>query len=344
MANLLTSTRNYVYESALAFGEGWNEFWLRPRDPANLGRLRIGVGLLVLVWLLSFAPDLGTLFSFDGLLPTAGVTDWEQDTVFREQFAFSDSSRRGLSPSPRLSILALSEASGELWTALIACAVVVALFTAGVFTRITGVLALVAFLSFVNRAPLLCGPFEAVAAMLMFYLALSPCGATHSFDRWRALRKGSVAADPANVPATISSWRHAPPRWSATVTLRLIQVHLCAIYVFMALAQWGGGGGETPWATGDAIWLLAARPTAGLSFRWLASAPVLIDLWTHGMWIFEFAFPLAIWARRARPALLVLAALVWLAFGCLTGQFAFCLLMIVATWAFWPERQVAAAV
>ncbi|MDA7979011.1 MAG: hypothetical protein MPJ50_09620 [Pirellulales bacterium] len=332
---MISSLQNYVRDTAYAFGESWNEFWLRPANPRPLAYLRIGVGLLLLYWFLTFFPDLTTLFGSNGLLTVDGVTQWER-TVFAQRLPFSDAYRQGMGPSVNMSVLAFCESSTDLWVATSVAMLATISLVSGVYTRFSCVLTLVMFLSFVNRAPLLCGPFEAVAAMLLFYLALSPCGAVCSFDRWRQLRKSPpLESDP--YARTLC---HAPPRWSATVTQRLIQVHLCAIYLFMALAQWGGGGGETPWATGEAIWLLAARPTSGLGFGWLANAPVLIDFWTHGMWVFELIFPLLIWTKRVRPALLFLAGCVWLSFAMLTGMFAFCLLMIVAGLAFWPGASV----
>ncbi len=333
---MISTATGYIRESAIAFGEAWNEFWLRPSSARPLAALRIGVGVLLLYWFVTFAPDLTTLFSADGLLPSGSVDQWEQtgwgSTEAQQQLAFGDAYRRAQATSENMSVLALCDAPVELWTAWGVGVLAAILLIAGCFSRISAWIAWAMFLSFVNRAPMLSGPFEAVAAMLLFYLALAPCGLVCSFDRWRALRKPRTTIE----AAEFNSVCHAPPRWSATVTLRLIQVHLCAIYVLMALAQWGGGGGETPWATGEAIWLLAARPSSGLGFGWLASAPVLVDLWTHGMWLFTFTFPLLIWAKRARPALIVLAGVVWFAFALLTGMYAFCLLMTVAGLAFWP--------
>ncbi len=327
---MISAVQSYLKETALAFGSAWNEFWLRPSSPRRLAMLRIAVGLLTLLWFISFAADLTTLFGPEGLLPVEGVEQWEETTDDQGFYFFADGARRVTGPSPQMSVLALCNSATDLWMTWGIAVAATLLFTAGVFTRISSVGTLVMFLSFINRAPMLSGPYEAVAAMLLVYLTLAPGGAALSFDRWRRLRKLEEADQD-----ELGLW-DAPPHWSATVTLRLIQVHICAIYLLMALAQWGGGGGETPWATGQAAWLIGARPSAGLGFQWLASTPILIDFWTHGMWLFEFAFPLLIWVKRARPLLIVLATLVWLAFAALSGLFGFSLLMIVASFAFWP--------
>src|SRR5205814_8192909 len=88
----------------------------------------------------------------------------------------------------------------------------VAAFVVGLFTRVTVVLTLVTFLSYYHRGPVLSSVTEPVVAFLLFYLCLGPCGAVLSVDAWRRRRA-------AGRPIVI------PPMFTATVALRLIQVH-----------------------------------------------------------------------------------------------------------------------
>src|SRR5437899_1603594 len=46
----------------------WNRFWFEPRSTATLAVVRIAVGLVVLLWGISVAPDVRTFFSGDGVL------------------------------------------------------------------------------------------------------------------------------------------------------------------------------------------------------------------------------------------------------------------------------------
>ena len=50
--------------------------------------------------------------------------------------------------------------------------------------------------------------------------------------------------------------------------------------------------------------------------------------------LFEFAFPVLIWNRTARPMLIVLAALHWSMLALITSLVPFCVMMFIATLAF----------
>ena len=72
--------------------------------------------------------------------------------------------------------------------------------------------------------------------MLALYLIFGPCGARYSIDRLWRLRRGNT-----EVPASST----------ANLAIRLIQVHMCIIYLFSGIAKMQG----EPWVTGEASWL-----------------------------------------------------------------------------------------
>ncbi len=113
--------------------------------------------------------------------------------------------------------------SSELWAFHLLSLAVLVLFTIGFYTRVTSVLALVVVLSYAHRAIFLTSEFEAVLAFVLLYICLGSSGACLSVDSWRARKKQGVAAPPAS--------------YSATISLRLIQVHLTVVYVMMLLGQ-----------------------------------------------------------------------------------------------------------
>src|SRR3954447_26633220 len=159
--------------------------------------------------------------------------------------------------------------------------VVLALFTVGLWTRVTSVLALIVAISFVHRVPAALFGLDQINAMLTLYLALGPSGRALSLDRLLATRRGAPAS-----PAT--------PSVSANLAQRLIQVHMCVIYFFAAISKLQGPA----WWDGEAMW----RAFANLEYQsadmtWLAWHPWLINLVTHLSVLWEISFCVLIWKR-----------------------------------------------
>lgn len=297
----------YVRQLASGLGEGWNRFWFEPSDPTILGLMRVLVGLLALYFAASYTPDLGRLLAGDGMLPPATVQEFVNGP--------------GSSGWQRFSYFMYTGNVGAVWAAHVVGLLVLVLFTVGLFSRVTGVLALIVTLAYVHRAPMITGLFEPVLTMLVAYLALAPSGAALSVDRWLGIRRALV--DPEERPA---------PRWSATIALRLMQVHLVVIYVAMATAKlWGD-----TWLDGMAVWWLSAEPESRIVdlTQTLGRHPWLTDAWAHVVLLHELLFGALIWPRLTRPVVILVSALVWGTLALLTGDVPFSLAMIVANLSF----------
>ncbi len=339
--SLVRCVNEYFQEMSLAVGQGWNRFWYQPVSPVPLAAMRIGVALVAIYYVAAFTPDLQRWFGPSGwFAPAPGqslaagedpVGQWlsVQFPLGDQLHRFDDVAQPPLPPLYRLSYLTYASAAWELWLLHGLGVAVLVLFALGWKTRLTSILALVVVLAYVHRAPLLNAQLEPVLAMLLFYLALSPCGAAWSLDRYLARRKsqnnGTAAEDP-------------PRRWGATVALRLIQVHLTALYAWVVLVQLSGGGtGGMAWWTGEAMWWVVARPeTALLSADWLAHHPLLMDLWTYFVIVFQMAFAVLVWVRPLRPLMLALAVVFWFGIALATGLVAYSVLMLVGLLAFVP--------
>ena len=194
----------------------------------------------------------------------------------------------------------------------------------GLFTRVTTILALVAVLSLIHRGPVLARPVDDIVAMLMLYLCIGPCGAYLSLDSLFARRK---AGD--------GSMMLAAPRraTTATISLRLMQIHLTAIYAAMALAKLKG----SVWWDGSAVWGLIARPDSRVIDFTALGAPswtYVINIWTLAIVAFEVCFAVFIWNRLARPLLLAIALPMWLGTAVVSGMISFGAIMLVANLAF----------
>ncbi|MEZ6073260.1 MAG: HTTM domain-containing protein [Pirellulales bacterium] len=300
----MTSIISYIREATSRFGAGWNAFWFEPRDVATVALMRILSGVMALYFVASFSPDLMAWFGADGMLPVSLAERFQPDGA-------------------KLSYLTYLSSPTDLGIAHAASLIVVVLYTAGMFTRVTSVLATIAVLSYIHRAPVVTSQFEPVLAMTMVYLCIAPTGRRWSFDAWRAARKAEDEDRPLELKTTSVA---------ANVATRLIQIHLCAVFVMMALAKISGEA----WWSGIGVWWLIARPDSRLVdlTGLLAEHPYIINLWTHGIVLFEFAFPVLIWNRTARPMLIVLAALHWSMLALITSLVPFCVMMFIATLAF----------
>ena len=292
---------SYFREVIAGVSNGWNRFWYAPSDPQPLAVIRILAGLLTLYIVGSFTPDLVRFFAADGLLPTSLLEQWPVDTSWF------------LGDPWRFSYLRWLSSPTELYIAHALGLLVVLAMTLGLFTRITTVLSLIVLLSYVHRGSLVSGIAEPVLAMVLFYLCFGPSGAWLSIDAWRSGK-----------PPLASS--------SATIALRLMQLHTAAIFLMMGLAKLTG----EVWLSGTAVWWLASRPESRLIdlTAWLAPHPRLVDGWTHAIMITELLFAVLIWNRLARPLLLLAVCCHLVSLALLTGDIPFCLALGVAALSF----------
>jgi len=306
---MIDSVANYFREFSERFGNGWNRFWFLPSDARTLSVMRVLVGLVALYTVGTFGFDLVRLFGPNGLVPSETVKEWVGN-----RYGFSH-------------LHAVVEPT-ELWILHLVGLIVVLMFTVGLWTRVTSILATIVVLGYFHRAPMLTAEFESILAMLMVYLCLAPTGDYFSVDAWRRRRQKELPAYEQQAAAI----RPCP---MTTIATRLIQVHLTVIYLSMGLSKLDGGMGDVWWG-GTAIWWMLARPEqrivdlTGL----LHDHMYVLNLWTHGIVLFELSFPLLIWNRLARPLLIGIATVMWMLTILGTGLVTFGLSMIIANLAF----------
>jgi hypothetical protein len=306
---LRRETRGYWQELAETIGESWNRFWFTPADPLPLCLLRIGVGLLAAVYFFSYTGDLVLWFGPDGMLPMENVEPLVRLTPD--------------APLHRFSIFYGLESPSALYAAHWTFVVLALLFSAGLLTRVTGVLTAIGVLSYIHRVPILSSPSEPVLSMLLIYLVIGPAGRYYALDRWLFKRSEKSATDEER-------------SLTANLALRLIQVHFAALVLAMALAKLN----SYAWWEGEAVWNLLAqtisRPIDQLAR--LRPYTFLINAWTHAIVYFELAFPVLIWNRLARPLMIGLGVLVWLSISLLTGMAMFSAAMILASLCYIPGK------
>jgi hypothetical protein len=325
----MNAVQSYFSRLSDEFSAGWNQFWFVPRDPMTLCVLRVLTGLLSLYYVASHTLDLNRWFGPYGLLPAGMVRQPEfTGPTILDGASISQASFH-------ISYLSWITDSSLLWVAHAVALLVVLAFTLGLFSRITNVLSVLVVLSYVHRAPMITGQFEPVLSMLLIYLCIGPSGAYLSLDALLKRRRAGAAAksggDANGGDKEASAAPRVPACWTATVSQRLIQLHLAGFYLTMGLTMLAG---ETWWG-GDAVWWLAAHTESRLvRLTFLSGMPLVYNAWTHLIVLYQLTFPLLAWNRLARPLLLAWGVLMWVSLALLTGLVPFCLAMLTGNLSF----------
>lgn len=308
----MNSTHSYLHDLATACSAGWNRFWFTARDARTLSLLRILTGCCAFYYVASFTPDLVRWFGPDGILDAATTGQ----LVNREQGVTSF----------RLSYLYLAQSPAALWACHVAGLAVLVAYTAGLFSRVMNLAAVVVTLSYIHRGPLLDGRFELVLAMLLVYLCIGRTGTYWSVDSWWARRRQMEPT--ADRGISISN----------TIATRLIQLHLAGLSITIGLNMLAG----EVWWSGEAIWWLIARSESRLvDLTGLSSFVVIINFWTHSVAAYLLGFGVLIWNRLTRPLFLGAGLIIWISLALVTGEVAWCLTMLVASLAFVGPEQLA---
>jgi hypothetical protein len=294
----------------------WRRFWFEPADPTPLAVMRILFGGLLLYTHIVWGLNLEGFF---------GPQGWQGETLVRMQQAGQ------------------SAWSFWWWIPLslhgamhVACLLVLLLFWLGAFTPVTSVLAYLITVSYASRAPMANYGLDQINGLAALYLAIGPSGSALSIDRLRqrlrAARKQIASGLEPVVPRVRPSAR-------ANLALRLIQVHLCVIYVFACLSKLQGES----WWNGTAIWQAVSNlEYQSRDLTLLAWYPWLVNLLTHATIAWEMTFWALVWRPMLRPFVLLGGVAIHLGIGAFMGMWTFGLAMIFAYVAFIPGEQVSA--
>jgi hypothetical protein len=119
--------------------------------------------------------------------------------------------------------------------------------------------------------------------------------------------------------------------WNNTLATRLIQLHLCVIYLFGGLGKLRGW----MWWDGSAMWFSAASyEYQSLPLTWIGSMPTVGSILTHLTLAWEFSYAALVWPLWTRRWMLAMAILVHGGIAIHLGMITFGAMMIVANLAF----------
>jgi hypothetical protein len=292
--------KTYFHEIAVA----WNRFWFTPGDPATLCLLRILAGSMLVYTHAVWSLELSTFFSPEGVFSP----EYQRDIFGGSPWVWSH--------------FYWSDSPLWLWGSHVLALLVLLAFTVGWWTRVTGILSFLIVVSYANRASGALFGLDQINGFLALYLAIAPSGAMYSLDAWRASRGQTATGRPPRDPG---------PFTTATIATRLIQLHLCVVYLFAGLGKLQG----VTWWEGTAIWgAFASYEYQTLDMTWMVHVPWLVNVVTLVSVFWEVTYPFLVWPRLTRPVYLLIAVLLHLGIGMCMGMMTFGLIMIVANLSF----------
>ena len=306
MNKLASSIRDWAAEVIGA----WDRFWFTPTDPATLGLIRILAGAMLFYTHLVWSLRLEDFFTEHGWLSPQAIELLQRDSYAWSYFWLID--------SPTV-----------LWIVHVAALIVFAMLTLGLFTRVTSILAFLAAASYIGRVPAALFGLDQINLMLAMYLMVGPSGAAFSLDRWWRQRRAGQ-----RLPAV-------EPSVGANIAIRLMQVHMCIIYLFAGMAKLSGQA----WWDGTAMWLAIGNfEYQSIDITWLANWPRLIDFMTHLTIFWELSYCALVWPRLTRPIVLALAVPLHMGIALFLGMMTFGLVMLIGNLAFVPPYVIRAII
>jgi hypothetical protein len=314
MRRIVGETLHYFRET----WRGWNDFWFEPADPATISLLRVLAGGMLLYTHFIWSFDLTGFIGPEGYTPV----EFLRHTIQAPPVTPATPDPWG--PWSTWSIFFAIHSTWLLWTVHILALLVFFCLFVGFFSRTAAVLAFVLALQYVNRVtPGAFFGLDKTNCMIAMYLMLGPCGARYSLDALWRLRKGDS--------------REAQPSTSANLAMRLLQVHLCIVYLWSGLAKMEG----RTWQMGTAVWWAAASyEYQSLDLTWLRDWPVLVALATHATVFWESYYCCLVWNRYTRPLVLWTAVAVHGGIAMFLGMITFGLAMIFANMSFLKPHTV----
>jgi hypothetical protein len=277
-------------------GPAWR-FLREPRAPRPLGVFRIGVSLLLLVQAWTLSEHLVLLLGNRGLAP------WSVSEVLSSGWLPHIATVARAAQPWGLSARECIQGVGAVYV----------LFLGGLLlgwrTRSCAAGAWLIHTLLINSAPLFTYGFELFAHISLFYCLVMPVGAAYSLDVRSGRTDGAPSAE-------------------ATLSLRVLQLHLCVVYFATGVEKAVG----KPWRSGSAIWEAVMQPQfAQFDLSWLAWHPWVSEWLSWGTLVIEVGYALLIWPRQTRALWVALTLGLHAGIALFMGLWLFSAIMSVLT-------------
>jgi Vitamin K-dependent gamma-carboxylase len=265
-----------------------------------LAILRLGLGLLVVLYSLSLLNDWSFLFATSGAAVVTrdlaeGLLSLQTSLVPRLGWLVAIGARLGLREETVLLLI-----WGCLFSAGIGLLV-------GIYSRFSALLAWFFHLCAAKSGAFVSYGIDDFMTIGLFYLMLSPLPDRYSLDRWR---------------------RNLRPEksWTLGFFRRILQLHLSLIYFFSGLTKCLGSG----WWNGSNLWQALTRPpfdviSPEILVRWKLLFPTM----GIAICLIEIGYPVFIWLSKTRSLWLLAVIVMHAAIGVMMGMYLFAFVMIV---------------
>jgi hypothetical protein len=281
--------------------------------------LRIAVGAMLLYSHLVLASDLTSFL---------GENAWVSNETARQlhdgTFGVADAAR---------SYLWHLQSPAALWSHHLVTILITGCFAVGFLTRLTAPAAWFLQLMYLHRLTGALFGLDQIVTYCAMYLMLAPCGSCFSLDAWlRSRFRDRIEG------STFLCWMFplAVPSIAANIATRLLQLHLCVIYLFGGLSK---ARGQT-WWDGTAMWYAIVWYAIGnyeyqsLDTTWLVRYPRIFTAMTHLTLFWEVFYCALVWPRLTRPLAIGLAVVVHAGIAVFLGMITFGTMMIAANMIF----------
>ncbi len=298
-----------------AWGASWDRFWFTARDPQSLAVIRIACGAMLAYVHLIWASVINDFMGVNAWMSAELVR-----SLHRDDWAWSW----------------LWYTENPVWLGLhqFLAIVVSLMMMVGLFTRVAVPIAWWMTLMVCHRLTGALFGLDQMVVMLAMYLMISHCGSVWSVDailRRRFEDQGRLQ------PTSWRAWLWPAPTATINNNLatRLIQLHLCVIYLFGGLSKMRG----EMWFDGSAMWYTAVNyEYQSLDITWIGRWRFLVASLTAITIFWETFYVALIWPRLTRPIMLAIAVLVHGGIAVALGMVTFGSIMIIANLAFIEPR------
>ena len=306
----ISTLKTYPRQFFTASTTGWDRFWFTPRLPHTTCLLRILTGAMLLYGHIVLASELSNFL---------GDTAWINNTAAMQMhdgaFVESDMGRSYLWHISNPVLLGAHQALAIFITFA---------FMVGFLTRFTGPAAWFLQLMFIHRLTGMLFGLDQIVTYSVMYLMLAPCGSAFSVDAWlREKFKPKIES------SKKLRWLfpEATPSVAANIATRLLQLHLCVIYLFGGLAKARGDS----WWDGTAVWYAIGNyEYQSIDMTWLASFPRIMSALSNATLFWGIFYCALIWPKRTRVIALAVAVAVHSGIALFLGMVTFGLMMLAA--------------
>jgi hypothetical protein len=243
------------------------DFFFARSDAAPLGFFRIAIAMVGLAQVVSLWPYMHQFYGNFGLIQWA-VIETAPDTW--------------LPSVGKLSLLAAPlDISADTVLTIVFGAYAVSLIglALGWKTRVWSIATLLLHTLTVNSGYISLYGVDTLLHVCLFYCAWMPVGASASID-------------------VLRSHKPIERTWQATLSLRVLQLHLCILYINTGFAKASG----SQWWTGEALWRALIQPQfATFDLAWLAQYPWILQAAGVAVVMLQVGYAFFIWPRITRP-------------------------------------------